>query len=69
MKGVTDPLGQAFTLDDQCRFEFGENHLSCKSVRYLFRINFELFLFVCAKLKKSRDLYKAISHSMLQKHM
>lgn len=31
LKGVSEPIGQGFTLDDQCRFEFGENHLACTS--------------------------------------
>lgn len=32
LKGVSDPLGKAFNLDDQCRYEFGANHISCRSV-------------------------------------
>ena len=31
-KGVSDPLGKPFTMDEQCRYEFGENHISCRSV-------------------------------------
>lgn len=32
LKGVSDPLGKAFNLDDQCKYEFGANHISCRSV-------------------------------------
>ncbi|XP_063446232.1 A disintegrin and metalloproteinase with thrombospondin motifs 3-like [Mytilus trossulus] len=31
LKGVSHPLGKAFNLDDQCRYEFGANHISCRS--------------------------------------
>lgn len=55
LKGVSDPLGKAFNLDDQCRYEFGANHISCRSVSLAICSLYIAILFEFSRQNESAD--------------